>query len=124
MPALQSDTAYPGPTQEDLSAEPNLDSCICNGVYYSMLSACGACQGGSWIKYVSRRYYLVFFSQLLARHFCMDITDGLITMETVLLSSIPACKFLPGAEFYPPSSSLSHKLMFAAVAGQDPFPVT
>lgn len=45
IPPLPSGIMYGGPT----AAQSNL--CECNTVVYSLVSACAACQGGSWILY-------------------------------------------------------------------------
>jgi hypothetical protein len=45
---LSSAASYAGPSYKEAEANP----CPCNTVVYSLLSGCGACQGGSWISYV------------------------------------------------------------------------
>jgi hypothetical protein len=47
-----------GPGQSYLGpsfGETALNSCECSTVVYSLKSACGACQGGSWITYVAHQ---------------------------------------------------------------------
>jgi len=39
---------YQGPSNPDLYGD---DSCLCNTVTYSLLSACGACQGNDWVTW-------------------------------------------------------------------------
>lgn len=46
IPALLPQNSYTGPSGLD-----DGDSCKCNTVTYSLLSACAACQEGSWITY-------------------------------------------------------------------------
>jgi hypothetical protein len=41
---------YPASTYSQV--EDHSDGCACNTVVYSLLSACGACQGGRWLTYV------------------------------------------------------------------------
>src|SRR5260221_2894829 len=48
IPPLPSGYKYTGPTSLGGS---NL--CKCNTIAYSLMSACGACQGGSWLPYDS-----------------------------------------------------------------------
>ncbi|KAH9973126.1 hypothetical protein BGW80DRAFT_286690 [Lactifluus volemus] len=45
LPVLPSGGSYSGPSAGDAN------TCKCNTVVYSLLSACGACQGGSWISW-------------------------------------------------------------------------
>lgn len=47
IPALLPDNHYTGPT---VANTDNL--CKCNTVVYSLVSACGGCQGGEWIQCV------------------------------------------------------------------------
>lgn len=51
LPVLET-PQYSPPTQEQFSADPSIEPCFCNTVYYSMLSACALCQGGGWTRYV------------------------------------------------------------------------
>lgn len=46
---LASNTHYIGPTEPETN---NDDAVECNTIFYSLVSACGACQGKTWIKYV------------------------------------------------------------------------
>ena len=43
---LLSGQEYLGPNDSD-----NTDVCKCNTVVYALVSACGACQGATWIEY-------------------------------------------------------------------------
>ncbi|KAF8872195.1 hypothetical protein BD779DRAFT_351145 [Infundibulicybe gibba] len=50
IPALEPAEFYPGPSKEDAT------TCQCNSVFYSILSACAACQSGdilSWSTYTT-----------------------------------------------------------------------
>ena len=49
LPALPPDFVYYGPS--NYTTEGDVD-CICNTVFYSLLSACAYCQGRDWIPYV------------------------------------------------------------------------
>ena len=51
---LQPGGSYFGPSS---AQDSNL--CKCNSVTYSLLSACGGCQGGTWIPYDSCCCYLL-----------------------------------------------------------------
>ncbi|KIL68696.1 hypothetical protein M378DRAFT_8165 [Amanita muscaria Koide BX008] len=45
IPSLPAGDEYFGP----LTSQNN--TCICTSIYYSLLSACGACQAGSWVSW-------------------------------------------------------------------------
>lgn len=47
IPALLPQNSYTGPSGQD-----NGDLCKCNTVTYNLISACAACQEGSWITCV------------------------------------------------------------------------
>jgi len=48
VPALLPQNSYAGPSGTD-----NGDICKCNVVFYNLISACGACQGETWIPYAA-----------------------------------------------------------------------
>jgi hypothetical protein len=50
LPAIEPGNSYSGPTTDD-----EKDLCKCNTVVYSLISACGACQGQRWNRYVPQR---------------------------------------------------------------------
>jgi len=70
LDSLGPGLVYLGPSES--VANP----CRCNTVYYSMLSACAACQGNRWIRFV-----FTFFSR--AHHFLNNI-ESIAGMSTVL----------------------------------------
>ena len=53
LPAWEVDPLSPGGMYIGPSSPDSWAWCKCSTVAYSLLSACGACQGGSWYTYVS-----------------------------------------------------------------------
>ncbi|KAI0032210.1 hypothetical protein K488DRAFT_86078 [Vararia minispora EC-137] len=48
IPVLNVSSTYTGPSAAN---NDTTDLCKCNSVFYSLISACGGCQGGSWVPY-------------------------------------------------------------------------
>ncbi len=57
---LMTGEEYAGPTLLG-----GADICKCNTVFYSLMSACGACQNAFWIEYALSRLFIPYFIYLL-----------------------------------------------------------
>jgi len=58
--ALQPGSSYSGP-----SAVENGNLCLCNTVSYNLISACDACQGATWTRYVLSSSFPAFLFQTI-----------------------------------------------------------
>jgi len=84
LPALPHGFVYYGPSNRPRDRESN---CVCNSVFYSLLSACGYCQERDWIPYV----LYDSFALITLAHCYTSV--GLYTISTVPTLHQWDCKF-------------------------------
>src|SRR5712671_1769312 len=73
---ISSPAMYPGPLSDKNTSLP---LCLCNTVVYSLISACGGCQGTTWISYAAT---------YLAKAHAKDVWPGGLSGQPVVLPSI------------------------------------